>query len=475
MATGWTAGPEGGWLSATFALSSDSLGFHQDGEQGVWRWIELAHVSGLDQVGDDEGNPILEFVLFDGRVLVAKLEEAFLARVVDALQRSRERDGDTAADPTAPADELVVAPVPGSRAAEPPGEPDDAPSAVAELAPPPPPGRSGSKSALAREVKELREFIDGLGFTERAELRADVESLTEHRAEVRADVRVATAELRERRAELVRVRRDVILQGAGLYHYRHPLDDAASLADRLDEVRSKIEAKVVDGEAIAAADDWTVDGSRVEGRKMVDDLSKLLLRSYNQEAELLVRTLRPFEVDDAVDRLGVTRDTIGRLGRSMQISIVEDYHRLRVEELTLTGDHLARVDEALHAEGRSDGDRVYVASNPAFGRDVVRIGRTAADDRETVGKELDSPSLPFRFDVHTVLAPDDPDELMTSLRDALETRRLNLTDPGCEYFRSTPDVVRLLLETLGSPAPEFVVEPDSEEWQLSENARSDDL
>src|SRR2546421_3789650 len=45
------------------------------------------------------------------------------------------------------------------------------------------------------------------------------------------------------------------------------------------------------------------------------------------------------------DRLTKVRETIARLGRTMNIRIAEPYHDARLEEIRLTADYLAKVEE----------------------------------------------------------------------------------------------------------------------------------
>ncbi|MFE9914804.1 DUF4041 domain-containing protein [Micromonospora sp. NPDC005553] len=100
-----------------------------------------------------------------------------------------------------------------------------------------------------------------------------------------------------------------------------------------------------EGGAVLAATGWTVNGSAAEGRVMVRDFSKLLLRAYNAEADNLVRGLKPYKLDSAIERLGKVAATIAKLGKTMHIRISEDYHRLRVRELEITADHQAKLAE----------------------------------------------------------------------------------------------------------------------------------
>ena len=94
-----------------------------------------------------------------------------------------------------------------------------------------------------------------------------------------------------------------------------------------------------DGGAVRGSTQWTVNGSLPQGRKMVRDFSKLLLRAYNAEADNLVRGLKPYKLDAARERLIKVAATVARLGQTMDIHISGPCHELREYELTLTADY----------------------------------------------------------------------------------------------------------------------------------------
>jgi len=105
-----------------------------------------------------------------------------------------------------------------------------------------------------------------------------------------------------------------------------------------------------DGGAVLAATDWTVNGSATKGKAMVREYSKLMLRAFNAEADTLVRWLKPYKLDGALDRLERVSQTIERLGKTMNIRISPDYYHLRARELALTSDFLQKQAEEKEAE-----------------------------------------------------------------------------------------------------------------------------
>ena len=83
-----------------------------------------------------------------------------------------------------------------------------------------------------------------------------------------------------------------VLQSVGIYRYHHPLENAAAFKARLGDLNTRIAAMVKARSAIETSNMFTFDNSVAKGRKMADDLSKLMLRAYNAEADNSIRSLR---------------------------------------------------------------------------------------------------------------------------------------------------------------------------------------
>ena len=136
-----------------------------------------------------------------------------------------------------------------------------------------------------------------------------------------------------------------VLQDVGVYRYHHPLENAAAYKVRLRELEAQMDEIIKAGRAVLAADMFTFSGSLAKGRKMVTDLSKLMLRAYNAEADNCVRSLRSGNVVTAQRRLESAVTAIEKLGALMEMRINPDYHALRIAELELTADYQMKVQE----------------------------------------------------------------------------------------------------------------------------------
>jgi hypothetical protein len=224
------------------------------------------------------------------------------------------------------------------------------------------PALEAQRTSLEAIVVPLRSEVQGLQSqqTELARLTQQVQDLTSERDRLVAEtqqLRTMVDEMPQLRAEYERLRSGIvetnetaILQEVGVYEYRHPLQDSPAFKARLSGIQAQIKDAVKAGAAVAGSTTWTVNGSAREGAKMVKEFSKLMLRAYNNEADNAVRSMKPYALESAIARLNKARDTIVKLGGTMHIAITDRYHKLRVEELELTADYLAKVAEEKERE-----------------------------------------------------------------------------------------------------------------------------
>lgn len=144
--------------------------------------------------------------------------------------------------------------------------------------------------------------------------------------------------------ELVTTRDDLVLQEVGVYQYTRPLDDSVAYKAELARIQDRIKSmNRLGGGAVHGSTQITMNGNLGQGQKMVKEFSKLLLRAYNNEADNIVRGMRPYKLDSGKDRITKAKGTIERLGKGMDIVIDPGYHKLRITEMELTADYIDRL------------------------------------------------------------------------------------------------------------------------------------
>lgn len=389
------------------------------------------------------------------------------------------------------------------------------------------------------ENAELRAALDHAGALPAVALADERRRLEAEVLDLRREVAAVQLILLESRSAIVETEEITLLQEAGIYQYAHPLEHAVAYKELLNRVRTDTKVMIKAGNAVLGTTTWSVNGSATQGRRMVSDISKLLLRAYNAEADNCVRTVKPHSVTASIDRLTKASSTIARLGKTMAVRISEQYHHLRAYEIQLTGDYLAKVEEEkersraererlreeeaarrdfererarltkerghyfsalarLQASGGSaealaemqtkltelDGEMekiisreaniragyVYVISNiGAFGEQMVKIGLTRRLEPLDRIRELGDASVPFRFDVHSLIFSDDAVTLETQLHQRLAHRKVNRINTGREFFYATPAEVRdLLADVTGQHLLEYNDTAEAAEWRASQ-------
>ena len=170
---------------------------------------------------------------------------------------------------------------------------------------------------------------------------------------------------------------DQILQEIGIYRYHHPLENAVAYQERLVELCGRIADVAKGGEAIKKSNMFTFNNSLAQGRRMTSDLSKLMLRAYNAEADNSIRSLRAGNVVTAKKRLEASRSAIKKLGAMMEMHISDRFHALRIEEVELTADFLMKKQEEREA-AREERERL---------REERKVAAELALEKEHLEKE----------------------------------------------------------------------------------------
>jgi hypothetical protein len=207
----------------------------------------------------------------------------------------------------------------------------------------------GKIEELNNEINRLNALVEGLsqfGALGLLEIQGEISKIEQQKVEASLALNNLEKEIAETKASLIETQEIAMLQEVGVYQYTSVLDTASGYSEKIAEIRSSIkERNIANGGAIRAAQGWTVNGSTAEGSKMVKEFSKLMLRAYNGEVDDAIRTLKPFKLQAAVDRVNKVEQSIEKLGKTMQIEIDDSYHKLRVEEIRLTSDFLAKKEE----------------------------------------------------------------------------------------------------------------------------------
>lgn len=197
----------------------------------------------------------------------------------------------------------------------------------------------------AMEMADVRKLID-----------AEHEKLQSVRNEVaEAESRIAAmvAQAKDLQEQILVFEEQLLLESFALYVPKFKLSGSAEYKERLDGIRAEQKSLIKEGAAATGAKDWTVNGKKAEGRKLVNDMIKLVIRSFNNESDYCVDNVKFDNVELGEKRIRQSFDTCNRLGRVMSVELSDRYLNLKLDEL-----HLAHEFQLKKQEEKEEAKRV---------------------------------------------------------------------------------------------------------------------
>ena len=105
--------------------------------------------------------------------------------------------------------------------------------------------------------------------------------------------------------------------------------------DQLKEIRRKQKVMIKNKEAIIHDTNWTIDGSSTKGNKLMKDIAKLALDSFNDYCDSLIVRLRYSGIDKAKENIANKYTKINKLLSSFCTRISDKYLFLKYDEVQL--------------------------------------------------------------------------------------------------------------------------------------------
>ena len=181
------------------------------------------------------------------------------------------------------------------------------------------------------------------------EINAEIKLREDERDRLASDLTKELDALKSQIAELrkVYVEMDevVLLQSFGLYEPQFSFANSEKYKTALQETRNEQKSMIKLGTATTGLTDWSVDGNKSQGKKMVNDTRKLLLRAFNSECDDIISRVKYNNYDASVKRIENSRDAISKLGAIMQIEISSQYYSHKLAELRLALEYQIKKQE----------------------------------------------------------------------------------------------------------------------------------
>lgn len=159
------------------------------------------------------------------------------------------------------------------------------------------------------------------------------------------DVAALAQKTDDLRNQVLVLEETILLESFALYEPKFKLTASHEYKTKLDDIRERQKEMVRYGEAATGNMGWQVNGSLAEGKKLVNDMIKLVIRSFNNEADYCVDNVKFNNIDLGDKRIRKSFETCNRLGRVMTVRLSEKYLNLKLDELRLAHEYQIKKQE----------------------------------------------------------------------------------------------------------------------------------
>jgi chromosome segregation ATPase len=195
-----------------------------------------------------------------------------------------------------------------------------------------------------REVEQLNQQIVTLKLTI-SDLEKSINDSNSKIAQTNTQIDKLNLEIADKRKQLAVFEVDINALDYGLYKPTFEFANSDLYKDELTKLRDKQKQCIKNDDAAFGNTNWQVNGSTAQGRIMVNNYKKLLLRAFNVECDDIVANVRVSNLDRSIERIEKISEQISKLGKTMAIGISPGYVRLKIEEVKLALDYQQKKQE----------------------------------------------------------------------------------------------------------------------------------
>ena len=178
------------------------------------------------------------------------------------------------------------------------------------------------------------------------ELDTQITVLTERLKQLdkqaQAEEQELSAKISLLRAKLQELEEQEIVEAFGFYESKYDFQEAEEYKQRLDKIRALQKQMIKDNQAAVCRTEWSVSGSTKEGKKMIDNFLKLILRAFNGECDAAVAKVKYNNVQPMENRIRKSYEDLRKLAQSVYCEITSSYLDLKLQELWLTHEYQER-------------------------------------------------------------------------------------------------------------------------------------
>ncbi len=186
-----------------------------------------------------------------------------------------------------------------------------------------------------------------------------------------------TKELEEKQLQVIRLDDEIELAEFGLYSPVYDFANSEQYKNRLELVRLEQKSMIKNDTAVIYPDGITYNNSKAQGAAIIRDNVKQVLRSFNNESEVLIDKVKFSNIESIRKRIISSFESLNKLNKRLNIEITSQYLESKLDELNLAYEYALKKQEEKEIQ-KEEKERL---------REEAKLQKEIEEARKTLNKE----------------------------------------------------------------------------------------
>ena len=135
--------------------------------------------------------------------------------------------------------------------------------------------------------------------------------------------------------EVIELDDKILFQDFGVYEPQFSFSSSDEYKKRLNEIREEQKLLIKRGLAAKCYKNWKVNGSEKEGKKLIAESIKLIIRNFNIECDICIDKVKFSNYTNSENRILKSFEMQNKLNETNKVEITHEYLSSKMKELTL--------------------------------------------------------------------------------------------------------------------------------------------
>lgn len=221
-----------------------------------------------------------------------------------------------------------------------------------------------SAQAIHAEAAGAAQKIEAEAAAKLKSANEQVHTLVDEAANIRGQITQLQKDYAQKREVYDKLAREVAIfddklafAEMGVYEPHFDFSDSDQFKVAMQEARGEQKRLISDGTAVVCKTEWSVNGSKSQGKTMTGRNIRLTLRAFNNECDAAIANTRWNNANAMEKRIINAQEQINKLNASNSIGVTAEFLALKLKELRLTHQFREKLKQDKEEKAKPPGMR----------------------------------------------------------------------------------------------------------------------